>query len=227
MTGESFVEQRNASGISKDTKFYITFALEKIANAPGGPRNIFHIVVDGGTPGIKTKKKGRGLNREEFRELEKGIQAKYPWVSCTLCQCHSADLLLEDIFKIPEFAGILAKGKRIKLFIRTYQAILAEFRRISPYALTDPDTTRFLYAALHRENIEECHNEIVSLFHGRVFAQWKLQQEGNGARGQAALTEAAAIMAIITDASFWDSNRACRQVCAWPVACCCRICHVM
>lgn len=222
VAGESFDEQHDASGETKDTKFYITFSLRKIKNAPGGPRNVFHLVVDGGTPGAKKKKK-RGLSDAEFRELEKGIQEVYPWISVTLCQAHSCDLLLEGIFKLPEFADVLAKGKRIKNFIKLYQALLAEFRRLSPYTLTDFDTTRFLYAALHCENIEECHNAIVSLFHGAVFQAWKVRQVKRGAKGQAALQESAAVLAIVTDLNYWSFNKAARQ-CTHPICQMVRLC---
>ena len=55
----------------------------------------------------------------------------YPHIYKQGCAAHALDLLLEDWAKIPQFKDLIAKAKRVSLFVRNHHVTLALFREFS------------------------------------------------------------------------------------------------
>ena len=68
----------------------------------------------------------------------------YPHIYKQGCAAHTLDLLLEDWAKIPQFKDLIAKAKRVCLFVRNHHVTLALFREFSHNKmLLMPANTRF------------------------------------------------------------------------------------
>ena len=61
------------------------------------------------------------------RAVDKVIKM-YPHIYKQGCAAHALDLLLEDWAKIPQFKDLIAKAKRVCLFVRNHHVTLALFR---------------------------------------------------------------------------------------------------
>ena len=78
-----------------------------------------------------------------LRAMDKIIEM-YPHIYKQGCTTHGLDLLLEDWAKIPQFKDLIAKAKRVCLFVRNHHVTLALFREFSQNKmLLMPANTQF------------------------------------------------------------------------------------
>lgn len=195
--GEHFHGLVNAGTSSKNTKWYAAEVIKFLKNSPGGPRTCFHVVVDAGTPGARGK----------LGNLQRLVRLEYAWVTITLCQGHQADLGIESLFAIPVYAGALTQGKSIKTWVKEHIFAYAKYIELGGGEITQPETTRQLYAAIHCENLVKNRDVYISVFHSTEFSEWKANQTGE--KGKAALDLAAKMVAIVDNALFWRLQAEC------------------
>lgn len=151
---------------SKTTQQYARSGKKFLAGIAGGPENCFLLVVDAGTPGA----------RGQEEKLQAEIQKAYPWVSVALCNAHQADLALEGMFKLPiyrAYRGSMMKNKLLKGWVKKHDWAQHLYRKLGGKQLLDPDTTRFLYAAIHQTNTLDNKAKFECVFASEEFKQWQ------------------------------------------------------
>ena len=112
--GDIFLGSVDTLG-NKKTKEYITGELKKFIEQIG-PMKVSHICTDNAA--------------NMLGAVDKVIET-YPYIYKQGCATHALDLLLEDWAKIPQFKDLIAKAKRVCLFVKNHHVTLALFREFS------------------------------------------------------------------------------------------------
>ena len=108
--GDIFLGSIDTSG-NKKTKEYIAGELKKFIEQIG-PMRVSQICTDNAA--------------NMLGAVDKVIET-YLHIYKQRCAAHTLYLLLEDWAKIPQFNDLIAKAKRVCLFVRNHHAILALF----------------------------------------------------------------------------------------------------
>ena len=127
LAGDIFLGSVDTSG-NKKTKEYIAGELKRFIEQIG-PMKVSQICTDNAANMLGT--------------VDKVIET-YPHIYKQGCAAHALDLLLEDWAKIPQFKDLIAKAKRVCLFVRNHHVTLALFREfLHNKMLLMPANTRF------------------------------------------------------------------------------------
>ena len=132
----------------------------------------------------------------------------YPHIYKQGCAVRALDLLLEDWAKIPQFKDLIAKAKRVCLFVRNHHVTLALFREFSQNKmLLMLANTRFACNFIMIMRMVEVREALENVVMHRKFVEYvaSLFNHLNGVQAHALATQ---MRSHILDENFW---RRCRN----------------
>ncbi|OWY99299.1 hypothetical protein PHMEG_00029717 [Phytophthora megakarya] len=103
-------------GDRQHTGEYMASALRKVI------QEVEEVTGKGSVCGVVTD------NASNMRKAWELFMEKMSHLTCHGCAAHTINLLLQDIFKIPSFAGVLKKAVAVTKFVRKRAALLYHFR---------------------------------------------------------------------------------------------------
>ena len=127
----------------------------------------------------------------------------YPHIYKQGCTAHALDLLLEDWAKIPQFKDLIAKAKRVCLFVRNHHVTLALFREFSHNKmLLMPANTRFACNFIMIMRMVEVREALENVVMHRKFVEYvaTLFNRQNGVQAHALATQ---VRSHVLDENFW------------------------
>ena len=131
----------------------------------------------------------------------------YPHIYKQGCAAHALDLLLKDWAKIPQFKDLIAKAKRVCLFVRNHHVILALFREFSHNKmLLMPANTRFACNFIMIMQMVEIREALENVVMHRKFVEFvaTLFNRQNGVQAHALATQ---VRSHVLDENFWRQCR--------------------
>ena len=173
--GDIFLGSVDTSG-NKKTKEYIARELKKFIEQIG-PMKVSQICTDNAT--------------NMLGAVHKVIET-YLHIYKQRCAVHALDLLLEDWEKIPQFKDLIAKAKRVCLFVRNHHVTLALFREFSHNKmLLMPTNTQFAYNFIMIMRMVEVREVLENVVMHRKFVEYvaTLFNRQNGVQAHALATQ--------------------------------------
>lgn len=141
-----FVKAKNCAGKVKDMSF-IAEDITAVINALEDPQSVVAVLMDNATRGAWPL-----------------IEETCPWVVCGPCGPHVADLLMEDVGKLPFFKALFAKAQTLRVFVRSHSHVLAAYNAVKKSAIINPAGTRFATSVLGLNNLIDNREALVSTF---------------------------------------------------------------
>ena len=139
-----FVKAQDCSGHVKNGRF-IADDIISVIEGLEDPQSVVLVLMDNAT-----------------RSAWPLIEAACPWVVCGPCGPHVADLLQEDVGKLPFFKALFAKAQALRVFVRTHSHVLAAYRDFMKSELSNPAGTRFCTSVIGLHNVASNREALVS-----------------------------------------------------------------
>ncbi|XP_024927992.3 uncharacterized protein LOC107412863 isoform X2 [Ziziphus jujuba] len=176
--GTLFLKSVDASDISNCPNTLLDL-FDGIVQAVG-PKNIVNFVTDS-TP--------------SYKAARKLLMDKYKTFFCSTCGIHCIDLVLEEIGKLDEVKGVLAKAKRITQFIYNNAWLLNLIRKkTGGRDIVKLAPTRFASIFLTLQNIVSLKDQLHQIFTGATWMQSAFSKQRAGLE----------VSEIIVDEHFWS-----------------------
>ena len=172
---------------NKKTKEYIAGELKKFIEHIG-PMKVSQICIDNAA--------------NMLRAVDKVIET-YPHIYKQGCAAHALDLLLEDWAKIPQFKDLIAKAKRVCLFVRNHHITLALFKEFSHNKmLLMPTNTWFACNFIMIMRMVEVREALENVVMHHKFVEYvaTLFNRQNGVQAHALATQ---VRSRVLDENFW------------------------
>jgi hypothetical protein len=139
-----FVKAQDCSGHVKNGRF-IADDIIAVIEGLEDPQSVVLVLMDNAT-----------------RNAWPLIEEACPWVVCGPCGPHVADLLQEDVGKLPFFKALFAKAQTLRVFVRGHSHVLAAYRDNMKSELSNPGGTRFCTSVLGLTNVAANREALVS-----------------------------------------------------------------
>ncbi|XP_028062825.1 uncharacterized protein LOC114266138 [Camellia sinensis] len=177
--GSMFIESVDASSLSKDANKMLELLdnfVERIGEA-----NVVQVVTDSTSANVLA---------------EKFLEAKRPHLYWTPCAAHCLDLMLEDIFKIPNFNKTFEKAIAVHGYIVNCSGLLNMMRQFTQCKdLIKPAKTRFATAFLTLSRIHQQQTNLKKMFTSEEWTTSKWAKEPQGKK----------TAQVILMPSFWNN----------------------
>ncbi|XP_028118806.1 uncharacterized protein LOC114316345 [Camellia sinensis] len=162
--GTMFLESIDASSYSKDAN-KISNLLDKFVDK-FGETNVVQIVTDSAAANVLAGK---------------FLEAKRPHLYWTPCAAHCLDLMLEDIFKLPNFKKTFERAIGVHGYICNRPSLLNMMRSFTQLKeLVKPAKTRFATAFLTLQRLYQQRNNLGKMFTSEEWTKSKLAKEPQG-----------------------------------------------
>ncbi|GMQ01633.1 hypothetical protein CsSME_00048203 [Camellia sinensis var. sinensis] len=162
--GTMFLESIDASSYSKDANKIFSL-LDKFVDKIG-EANVVQIVTDSAAANVLAGK---------------FLEAKRPHLYWTPCAAHCMDLMLEDIFKLPNFKKTFERAIGVHGYIYNHPSLLNMIRSFTQLKeLVKPAKTRFATAFLTLQRLYQQRNNLRKMFTSEEWTKSKWAKEPQG-----------------------------------------------
>jgi hypothetical protein len=139
-----FIKAQDCSGKVKDARF-IADDVISVINSLEDPQSVVSVLMDNAT-----------------RKAWPLIEEACPWVVAGPCGPHVADLLQEDVGKLPFFKALFAKAHTLRVFVRGHTHVLSAYNLVKKTAISNPGDTRFCTSVMGLTNLQHNREALVT-----------------------------------------------------------------